>query len=67
MGQPARDRDCEDTLHATPTIGGDDAASADLVMCVMSGAWIPRAQAVMVVLGPGRRRWVDRSLTNAGR
>jgi hypothetical protein len=74
MGQAAHDgarvRETDDATgsrRAAAEEAGLEAASADRVLCLMTGAWIPRAEAVMVTLGPGRRRWVRRDLTNAGR
>lgn len=44
-----------------------EAPEGDVVRCVMSGAWVPRSEAIMVTLGPGRRRWIHRDFTNTDR
>jgi|GEM_PF-2703249 len=69
MGNAQRQDTLEGTdgTEAAPADDGTLAANDDLVRCVMSGDYIPRAEAVMVTLGPGRRRWIRRDLTNAGR
>lgn len=67
MGQAQR-QDSPEAL-AEPSLPDDASAAVteDLVLCVMSGEYVPRKDAVMVSLGPGRRRWIRRDLTNAGR
>jgi hypothetical protein len=65
MGHAAHE--LNETHNPEPRGPSEAAPEGDVVRCVMSGAWVPRAEAIMVTLGPGRRRWIHRDFTNTGR
>ena len=67
MGQPHRDDTRALDTKIPATAAEIEAVADDLVRCVMSGDYVSRKDAVLVTLGPGRRRWIRRDLTNAGR
>lgn len=60
-------RELEESGDERRDVPADAAPAGDLVRCVMSGAWVPRSDAIMVTLGPGRRRWIHRDFTNTDR
>ena len=78
MAQPARRRRTQPSQQALPPAEPPEPPAEptpprpaavpgeERVVCFLSGAQVPKSQAVLIRIGPNKTMWMDRALTNQG-